>query len=873
MPELPRGADAPEHDPQPSAAHAHASTGDYVSLASTGDASPQSTVDAATSRAPPTSAGDRFTILRLHARGGLGQVSLARDEKLKRSVALKEIRPDKRGNASLRQRFLTEAEITGQLEHPGIVPIYDLNQDSDGQVRYAMRFVQGRTLKDAIEAYHRQPTPLGFRELLHRFVSVCQTVAYAHNQGVIHRDLKPANVILGDYGESLVVDWGLAKRLAAASPAPASRDEPLTQQSATPEPATDGLSAQTDDAPLTQAGQVLGTPAYMAPEQAAGDIAGTGMPADIYSLGAILYETLTGRPPYQGKNAAEVLAAVREGHLAPPTRVQRSVPRALEAVCLKAMSRDLALRYAGAAQLAKDVEHWLADEPVTAYREPLRTRLGRRARRHQVAVAAGVAGLVMLLVGLTWFWDFRWHQVQALGQQVADRQRIALDNAHADNLEQAIAMLTDAERLARTEASLAETHVELAGQLQQLEQLRRFRQLARATLLEGSHGFGARQRPDAIVGKCEAALALYQVQEDPRWEAALDGSVLTAAQVRDVKDLVAELSITVALREALYDTRDEAGRAATRRALTLLDRAEALGRAGHDVWHLRWHFYRRLGEKEAADHAGDKAVRVPPQSALDYYVLGSMLTHKFKQPREGVNAYLRAMTLQPNHYGANLGLFFANKDLRNLPEQITALTVCQALRPDAAELYFFRGFAYFESKAYGRALGDFNNLLQRDPKHKSGLYWRGRSWFVLSNAKKPHWAEAEQDFTAALALDADDALPYPWRAMARAQLHRYREAAEDAELAVKRLRSTLTPWYAARAYAQCARAAGDDAGAADREQLADGYARRAVELLRQAVQGGQIGAAELRQSRDLEPLHARTDFRQLVVEVEAKARK
>jgi serine/threonine protein kinase len=136
----------------------------------------------------------------------LGVVSLAFDEALRRQVALKEIRPDRRGNAHLRWRFLAEAEITGQLEHPGVVPIYALEEDAEGQPYYAMRFVRGCTLAEAIQAYHARPTPLAFHDLLKRFLDVCQTIAYAHSRGVIHRDLKPANVMLGDFGETLVVD-------------------------------------------------------------------------------------------------------------------------------------------------------------------------------------------------------------------------------------------------------------------------------------------------------------------------------------------------------------------------------------------------------------------------------------------------------------------------------------------------------------------------------------------------------------------------------------------------------------------------------------------------------------------------------------------
>jgi serine/threonine protein kinase len=140
----------------------------------------------------------RFTIISPHAQGGLGRVSIALDASLKRRVALKEIRADRATDPTLAERFITEAEITGQLEHPGIVPIYALDRDAAGRPFYAMRLIQGRTFGDAIRAYHARPSPLEFRDLLGRLAAVCQTVAYAHSKGVIHRDLKPANIMLGD---------------------------------------------------------------------------------------------------------------------------------------------------------------------------------------------------------------------------------------------------------------------------------------------------------------------------------------------------------------------------------------------------------------------------------------------------------------------------------------------------------------------------------------------------------------------------------------------------------------------------------------------------------------------------------------------------
>jgi eukaryotic-like serine/threonine-protein kinase len=307
---------------------------------------------------------DRFRIIRRHARGGLGEVFVAVDPELDRQVALKELRAYHAHDPLSQARFLLEARLTGRLEHPGIVPVYGLGRYPDGRPYYAMRFIEGETLGRAIERFHgekdtsREPArrEIAFRRLLRSLIDACNAVAYAHSRGVVHRDLKPDNIMLGRFGETLVVDWGLAKSLSSTEPG---------------RPTDTGLAPQSpDDSPfLTRPGSALGTPQYMSPEQASGDLDRVGPASDVYGLGATLYCLLVGHGPFSEGEIADVLQRVRRGIFPSPRRLRRLIDPALEAACLKAMSVNPEDRYPTPTALAEEIEAWLADVRYRAEHE------------------------------------------------------------------------------------------------------------------------------------------------------------------------------------------------------------------------------------------------------------------------------------------------------------------------------------------------------------------------------------------------------------------------------------------------------------------------------------------------------------------------
>ncbi len=361
----------------------------------------------------------RYVIRKFHARGGIGEVWLAEDAEIGREVALKRLKPN---HEDARDRFLAEAQVTGQLEHPGIVPVHDLGLDDEGQPFYIMTFIRGRTLKDAIADYHAdsapvrggragtEPTEVHLCRLLEVFIRVCQATAYAHSRGVIHRDLKPDNVMLGEYGETLVLDWGMAKVQSQPDP-------PDSSAASSGSPPAVHLSPS-GETPQTQAGQVMGTPSYMSPEMAAGRAADADERTDVYLLGATLYHILTGQLPRRGSSFNELVDLACTVPPPPPRQLKADVPRALDAICQKAMAHRAQDRYGSALELADDVQRYLAGAPVSAYREPILARAWRWCKRHRRLLGRSLAGAAFLGLAVAAFVGIQ----EARGKAVAARQ-------------------------------------------------------------------------------------------------------------------------------------------------------------------------------------------------------------------------------------------------------------------------------------------------------------------------------------------------------------------------------------------------------------------------------------------------------------------
>ena len=650
---------------------------------------------------------NRFQILRSHQQGGLGEVLIAFDHQLGREVAIKQIKPKWRDHEEARQRFLQEAEVTGRLEHPGVVPVYAMGSWGDGRQYYAMRFIEGDTLKQKIESYHASgpdtkdtdSRQLQFRQLLGALIDVCNTMNYAHSRRVLHRDLKPSNVMVGPYGETLIVDWGLAKQMDLPE------DESMTAAFMR------DRSGGTGSTP-TQVGGAVGTPQYMSPEQAGGRTDEVGRCTDIYLLGGILYQILTGRPPHSEESLSSLLTKIASGALTPPRSIDAEIPRPLDAICCKAMRAGVSDRYRSAAEMAADLERWMADEPVSVHRDAWTVRASRWGRRHRTLVVAGAVAAVLLTVGsvvgsLVWSAEksrqleirqdrnikqaqLQSEREQRLSERVAAAkiaQTFADAEIRVDRFSSALGFLQSALDAIGDEPSLESDSQRIAAKSERMRRLVQFYEQA-----DYAHQQNYLSRDTSAMIAAGNALDAVGVWDHIDWWAHLPDDDLTAVQQEYlrkkvyqqlvsfdailIKSIGTRLSGDRQMRSAASFitmlrrfVRTEAGKDEARAALSIGKRIRNFRPAEAERWYTAMASF-RLGEGRRIK-ASDLG---PPRNAADAHNLGvmSLIASLDRSFRFFFGGYLddddlqvahdlfaRSSSLRPDHYWSQLSLAHA----------------------------------------------------------------------------------------------------------------------------------------------------------------------------------------------------------------------
>jgi len=348
----------------------------------------------------------KYIVKGLIGKGGMGEVLLCVDRDIRRSVAIKKILPHAAADPNRRARFVEEIQVTGQLEHPNIVPVYELGRDAGGDIYYAMKLVKGKSLADLLKqvkasessrvegtnepgnAESKSFEPLSLSELLHVFLKVCDGIAFAHSKGVIHRDLKPENIMVGDFGEVLVMDWGLAKVRG--------REDIRAGDLVTSERVEKQIG-------MTMEGATVGTPAYMPPEQAEGKLDQIDQRSDVYSLGAILYEILTLERAIEAPSPLAALIKVVDGDIVPPhvRAPNRQIPRELSAIAMKCLSKKREDRYQSVGNLQKDIRLFMEGRSVSAAPDTLLQGTVKLIKRNKALFGTiGAAAGVLIAIGV-----------------------------------------------------------------------------------------------------------------------------------------------------------------------------------------------------------------------------------------------------------------------------------------------------------------------------------------------------------------------------------------------------------------------------------------------------------------------------------------
>jgi len=792
-------------------------------------------------QAPPGGASSsrdllgRYRISRKLGAGGMGQVLEVHDEDLDRQVAAKIIlgQPGPQALA----RFVHEAKITGQLQHPGIVPVHELGLTPDGTLYFTMKQVLGQDLSQLLgkerEQLEQSATAAQLDAQLTGFLKVCDALAFAHSKGVIHRDLKPANIMVGRFGEVLVMDWGLAKVLG--------------QQEAQTD-AEHGVDHPLDRTELTLQGAVMGTPNYMPPEQAAGKIDQLDKRSDIYSLGAILYEILTLALPHIGESLAELLDQVTQGRLVPPTERApwRKIPWELEAVVLRAMAREQADRYPTVEAMHADIKAYLEGRVLTAAQYNPLQLLAKWVGRHQ-ALCRGVAAVLVVMLGLLGW--MRWQRYQRIQHHLASARAAT----RAERYEQAIREFDRVLAIepGHTPAGTGLTQVYLASVERQLAGRQVARQLAaRWRARDKAIRMGQPERPEepaaqrdreatlnaylAAVASLDRALARFpnstklkalrlETETALGWTALLgrDYSLarqafsqlqhvgLTRSQVEKLtsrvnQDRTRRLGLwKMRLQKILDDfrqglSRDGRGRSAARYEDHLI---EAAGYRHPEIAALLAKELRRFVDRRTRHEGPGKLVWLPTERALAIFTCQVLGRLTLRESVAALGAWMQVVT--DDRLAAEAGIALCNTRRPRAHALLTAAMYRLGLNSNAWQQIkpFFgripdpvradsavrtalahneRGLVHLMKDDLDRAIHFFTEAIKLDPGYTLAYHNRG-----IARRAKGDLAGAFDDFTTVIKINPRKASAYNMRAVIHEANGDLEQAINDYTMAIK----------------------------------------------------------------------------------------
>jgi len=668
---------------------------------------------------------DGYTIVSELGRGGMGVVYKARHKKLNRTVALKMVLSGAHAGQDQLARFYTEAEAVARLQQPNIVQIYEVGEHG-GLPYFSLEYVDGGSLAERIGG---KPQPID--EAAKTVELLARAMAYAHEKDIVHRDLKPANVLLSKDGSPKITDFGLAKRLES-------------------------------DASQTKSGTLMGTPNYMAPEQARGDVREVGPLADVYALGVILYEMLTGRTPFLGASILDTLQQVRNHEPVPPSRGQPKTPRDLETVCLKCLQKEPAKRYATAEALADDLRRFRAGEPILARPVGQVERAWRWCKRNPrvAALSAAVVVLLMASVGALSVAAIRQaRERETLGQvriQALERIKQATAEVQSGNVRRAQDLLSYADPLVEKSDALTDLRSAFHNLKSQVALYVNLKGLADNARYHGL--FGARGTLKDAQRYCRELVELHTALEQKTGVAACGLPPLAPEQRQLLQEDVFETYVLAAHIEselAAVANDEAAKKAAAKQAIDWLATAEKLLPPTRMLYRRRSEFWKTLGDTAAAQADVERADKTEPNSVIDRFWNG-VNEHQLAEAerrrgnlkgmqdryRSAIAQYAALLRIRPDHYWTYFDWAWCQMQIGEPHSAIVGFTTCIQLKPEIPWPYYNRGNVFWQLKQGDAAIQDFDAAIERNDRYADAYYNRGVVYTALG---KPEQALSDCD--------------------------------------------------------------------------------------------------------------------------------